>query len=381
MKKIKFVVGLTVLMLSAVGCGDEVIVDGPLEPVTDMDLGVDVDTPDMAEEPDDQGMPDASEPDMTVIDPGPVPNEGWIGGACMTNAECDFDGAICDTAKPDGQCTQACERTCPDKDGNNTVTFCITDGGQGRCVSRCDYELFEGTGCRDGYECRIEERHNEPGTQQAVCVPEGSENPDATTACLQELDRLGVLWSPWSHTTEYDDGLACTIDDPIRVASPINGIEYRYYSQATSSTMPVACELAVALHKLGDVLKEYEIDTVLHIGTYNCRKIAGTSSISQHGYAKAIDIWGFETEDGTRMVLEEDWEHNTESFSNDTARILYEVGQRMHTDRIFNIVLTPNYNSAHDNHFHVDLSEGANFIGKSLPDYYIGDEHWERCPH
>ena len=56
----------------------------------------------------------------------------------------------------------------------------------------------------------------------------------------------------------------------------------------------------------------------------------------------------------------------------------------MYENRIFNIVLTPNYNSAHDNHFHVDLTEGSNFIGSSVPpEYYVGDdpERWrEHCP-
>jgi hypothetical protein len=145
--------------------------------------------------------------------------------------------------------------------------------------------------------------------------------------------------------------------------------------------MSMACELAVALHRLGDVLKEFQMKSVLHIGTFNCRKISGSSSLSQHSYGKAIDIWGFEDTSNTRYVLEEDWQHNTTSFSTDKARVLYEIGQRMNSDRIFNIVLTPNYNAAHDNHFHVDLTTGSNFIGlQQWPEYYIGDDRWELCP-
>jgi hypothetical protein len=30
-------------------------------------------------------------------------------------------------------------------------------------------------------------------------------------------------------------------------------------------------------------------------------------------------------------------------------------------------VLTPNYNDAHRNHFHVDLTTGSNYINKRLP--------------
>jgi len=386
MKRINLLIMLGFLW----GCGDLVEVDGPLGPIlsgSDLDLGSAEDAAADTSTGFDSDLPDLPvsadmETDMVIIDPGPIPNEGWIGGACTSATQCDFDDALCDTTKPGGQCTLACERTCPDRDGNNTVTFCITDGGAGRCVSRCDYNLFPNGGCRSGYECKIRERHNEPGTQQAVCVPEGEPNPNATTACLRELDELGVLWSPWNYTTQYADGLACTINDPIRVASPINDIEYRYYNQTTAGTMSMACDLALALHKLGNVLKEYNMKSVLHIGTFNCRKISGSSNLSQHSFGNAIDIWGFESQTNERFILEEHWQHDTTNFTTEKARVLYEIGQRMHTDRIFNIVLTPNYNAAHDNHFHVDLTSGGNFIGShAWPEYYIGSDRWDLCPH
>lgn len=368
---------IQVLLIFSVvsACGDEVEVSFPTSDMAnDTEIGVPVDMGSTI----DQGTP--PDLDMDIIEQ-PAPNDGWIGGGCDAVSDCEYEGALCDTSKPDGQCTLACERTCPDLDGNNSVTFCMTDNGAGRCVSRCDYALFPEVGCRTGYECKIFGRHNEPGTQQAVCVPEGTPNPNATTACLRQLDELGVIWSAWDYTTQTADGLSCTINDPIRVASPINGIEYRYYSQATAGTMSMACELAVALHRLGTVLKEYQMKSVLHIGTFNCRKISGSNSLSQHSYGKAIDIWGFEDSSNVRYVLEDDWQHNTTNFTTDKARVLYEIGQRMNTDRIFNIVLTPNYNAAHDNHFHVDLTTGSNFIGlQQWPEYYIGDERWELCP-
>ena len=36
----------------------------------------------------------------------------------------------------------------------------------------------------------------------------------------------------------------------------------------------------------------------------------------------------------------------------------------MYSANLFDVILTPNYDSAHDNHFHVDLS-GSNFIMSS----------------
>lgn len=381
--------GILVFALVWVGCG------GKLS-VTDEEEN---EAPDSGAEVTDAGMADGSDvrqpprpamdmgmADVEVVTEGPVPNEGWIGGPCVDRGDCEFEESFCLSTDdhPGGQCALGCDRICPDRDGNNSVTFCIDDGGEGICVSQCDFDLYPDGGCRDGYACRIQGRFGEAGTQRSVCVPADTPNPDATTACLRALDENGVIWAPWNYDTQYDDGLACTVDDPIRVASPINGVTYRYYNQESPGTMAMACELALALHRLGDLLAEHDVTDVLHIGTFNCRKIGGTSRLSQHGHGMAIDIWGLEDVQGEDYILERDWEHETDNPQDPKAKLLYDIAQGMHDDQIFNIVLTPNYNAAHDNHFHVDLTPGSDFIGLSTPpEYYIGNdpEQWaEHCP-
>ena len=319
-----------------------------------------------------------------------VPNEGWIGGACSSASQCDYDNSIClsdGDGYPGGQCSQVCDRTCPDRDGENSVTFCVgTADGSGQCMSRCDYELFPGQGCRDGYVCRIKSRHTQPDVQVATCVPPTDMDTVMVSQCLQNLTDTGVGWTSWSYTPQHPDGdmsLTCLVEDPIQVDPVINGVTYKYYSQSTGRPMYVGCGLAEALIELGDVLAEYNITEVLHIGTFNCRKISGTSRLSEHASANAIDIWGFVDANGERYVLEEHWEHDTTTFSNNKAQVLYEIGQKMHERKIFHNVLTPNYNAGHDNHFHVDLKPGADFIGVSHgPAYYFGsdEDRWsEAC--
>lgn len=340
---------------------------------------------DPKDDPKDDPMEDPKDDPITDAD---APNKGWIGGACQSKAQCTFDDAICLSAADgftDGTCSQACDKFCPDRDGNNSVTFCVATDNGGRCLSRCDFELYEGQGCRQGYLCQVEERQNDPGTKVASCVPESWRDASPQSMCLAGITQNGVIWSSWDYTTRSPDGdssLRCTIDEPIRVTSPINGVTYKYYNKTTSSPMSMGCELADALHKLGNVLKRYDITEVLHIGTFNCRKISGSSNLSQHSHGRAIDIYGFIDSKGERYILEDHWEHDkTSNFTTDKARILYEIGQAMHTERIFNIVLTPNYNAGHDNHFHVDLKPGSNYIGLTQPEYYFGHDRWnEFCP-
>ncbi len=44
-------------------------------------------------------------------------------------------------------------------------------------------------------------------------------------------------------------------------------------------------------------------------------------------------------------------------------------------DDIWNVILTPNYNAAHDNYFHVDLTPGSDYIGLQT-ERFIGPNPW-----
>ena len=329
--------------------------------------------------------PDAPDvpPDIDVGPPPPDPNEGWIGAACEDTAACDYDGPICIDASqgyPWGMCSQACDRYCPDQ-ADHAGTFCRDTQWGGRCIARCDYSAYPNTGgCREGYRCKVIPRYNEPSVTAATCLPEGDPLFDTLDPVEQELDALGIVWGGWDYTTRSPSthpNLDCTIDHPVRVSSPINGVDYLYYNADAPTPMSMGAELAFSLHRLSEVLKEYNIVQVLHIGTFNCRVISGTSTLSQHSFGEAIDIYGFVDDQGRRLILEEDWEHDTTTPMNYEAQVLYEISQRMYDDFIFNIILTPNYNAGHDNHFHVDLTDGSHYLGAVTPDmlHHIGPNH------
>lgn len=332
-------------------------------------------------------VPDDPDDPVVEVPMQSGPNEGWIGGECEDALACDFDGAVC-LGEPEGfeagVCSQECETYCPDRDGENAVTFCVTTPMGGRCLSRCDFELFPGSGCREDLVCRSKGRHQDSGTMVPTCVAPDDTMSTPLSTCLADISAQGTMWSPWAYSTQSPEGeptYQCTIDQPIKIDPIINGVAYTYYNQTTPRALSASCELAEALHGLGEILKDYEIVEVLHIGTFNCRKISGKAKLSQHSYGRAIDIWGFVDARGERYILEEHWEHDTDAPQSRKAQVLHEIGQRMHDARIFHNILTPNYNAGHDNHFHVDLEPGASFIGaQAPPSYYMGDQGWEdRC--
>jgi len=218
---------------------------------------------------------------------------------------------------------------------------------------------------------------------RGVCVPGAEEFDPEMGACLDELDQRGVNYdqsAPISDIPEDAPHLRCTIETPIRLRSPVNGITWQYLDNEPSS-MLMGCELAIAVHRLSQVLAEFDVVAVGHLGTYNCRTIRGNDGaahlISQHGLGRAIDLRWFRQSDGTVYDVYDHWEHGVvDNFRTPEAAFLYAIAQEMHARRIFNIVLTPEFNAAHDNHFHVDITEGSHFIG-TLSEYGRPFD----CPH
>ena len=167
------------------------------------------------------------------------------------------------------------------------------------------------------------------------------------------------------------------VADPIELAVPVNGVSYRYISNDAPRAQfnVVDCELALSLARAAPMLRARGVVEVADYGVYNYRCIGGgtppdcPNGISQHAYAKAIDIAGLTDEVGTFYSVNDDWvidpdgedtclaptEPGADAFLHQTICELKAAG-------VWNIVLTPNYNAAHRDHFHVDLTPGSDFI-------------------
>lgn len=93
-----------------------------------------------------------------------------------------------------------------------------------------------------------------------------------------------------------------------------------------------------------------EVSVIRQIGSYNCRQIRTTSGNSTrwstHATADAIDITGFDLTNGRRIRLISDWDGNE-----DDARFLRAARDSACT--WFATTLSPDYNSLHADHFHL----------------------------
>jgi hypothetical protein len=122
--------------------------------------------------------------------------------------------------------------------------------------------------------------------------------------------------------------------------------------------------VALALYDMTELAKTRGISDFVHYGTYNCRVISGTDTLSEHAYANAIDIAGVELQTGERYTVLDDWEDGDPSPETEGGELLYWLAHEMHDLAIWNVILTPEYNAAHDNHFHVDLTPGSYFLSE-----------------
>ena len=148
-------------------------------------------------------------------------------------------------------------------------------------------------------------------------------------------------------------------DTPADTACPLRNIlRVQGADVALSSSFLASCPLAVAfalferhsLQPAAQAVFGQAVSRVEHLGSFACRNIYNRADgrLSQHASANALDIAGFRLADGRSISVLKDWPGQS-----DSARFLRLVRDGACDD--FNVVLSPDYNAAHRNHFHLDM--------------------------
>ncbi|USI72037.1 extensin family protein [Sphingomonas morindae] len=89
-------------------------------------------------------------------------------------------------------------------------------------------------------------------------------------------------------------------------------------------------------------------------GTYSCRPINNVAGarLSEHGLSNAVDIAGFVLANGRRITVLDDW-NGPDAYARNFLRAVHDAGCRR-----FQVVLGPDANALHRNHFHFDMGPG-----------------------
>ncbi|KQT66634.1 MULTISPECIES: extensin-like domain-containing protein [unclassified Pseudomonas] len=163
--------------------------------------------------------------------------------------------------------------------------------------------------------------------------------------CAQALSSSDLRVSPQADSP----GAKCPLVGALRVHG--GGV-------ALSSSFIASCPLAVAYamfehHTLQPAAQSaygQKIARVDHLGSFACRNVYNRESgaLSRHASADALDIAGFRLAGGRTISVLRDWPKQ-----NQDAEFLRQV--RDGACESFSVVLSPDYNAAHRNHFHVDV--------------------------
>jgi hypothetical protein len=88
-----------------------------------------------------------------------------------------------------------------------------------------------------------------------------------------------------------------------------------------------------------------------HFGTYACRNTYGRADtqLSEHARANALDVAGFRLSNGRTVSVLRDW-------SGDPASRAFLREVRDGACRLYGTTLSPDYNSAHADHLHLDMA-------------------------
>lgn len=121
-----------------------------------------------------------------------------------------------------------------------------------------------------------------------------------------------------------------------------------------SLSCPAALSLAMwERHTLQPAARQHFESSVAvldHAGSYACRNVTGSAAgpRSRHATAQALDVVGFRISAGPTITLARDWDAGSSA-----GAFLREVHQG--ACRWFDGVLSPDYNAAHADHFHLEV--------------------------
>ncbi len=175
--------------------------------------------------------------------------------------------------------------------------------------------------------------------------------------CRRLLRNASVRFDPLTRKE------APAIAEPVTLRSSLLGVQFEP-ANGMAKNGTVDCRLAVALLAWAPILRDAGVVRVEHFSTYRPgARVRGTGKVSGHAHAMAIDAARFELRDGRVLVVDEDWDEREHGGApcpvrrseNDAGRVLRQVVCRAVERDLFQVVITPHHDRAHQNHVHLEV--------------------------
>ncbi len=192
-------------------------------------------------------------------------------------------------------------------------------------------------------------------------------------ACLRELRQRGA---------SFDEvASARGVLAPIRLRGPLGGVAYHTEApvaeRAKSPYEVFDCRLALALDDFSAILRAHDVDEAYIFSAWRPppKSWPADKLGTRHPGALAVDIRVLAKKlvpgaDRATLVVERDWQpaHDQPACGDKAPAILPDTAEAKEIRaiycqaadaRIFSSMLGPNYNKAHENHFHLEITPGV----------------------
>ncbi len=161
--------------------------------------------------------------------------------------------------------------------------------------------------------------------------------------CELALSRAGISFRV---AVDHSTNPSCVLKDAVQIS---------HLSVAKISNEDMRCNIAARLYMWERNVVQAEalrlfgenVSEIIHFGSYSCRTIRGSSSMSEHATGNAFDVSGFRLHSGKLISVLKDWDRGKNSA------FLHRVHDGLCD--YYNLTLSPDYNSDHKDHFHVDM--------------------------
>jgi hypothetical protein len=186
--------------------------------------------------------------------------------------------------------------------------------------------------------------------------------------CYDQLDDRGI-----DYARETADGVLA----PVRLGAPLHGVTFRTDGSADARlTTPYEiadCRLVLALDDFAQLLARHDIVEVRHYSIYRPPHAWPDGKIGkQHVGALSLDAGRFIARDGHVLDVVKDFHGRIGARTcgegagprpaTPDALALRSILCEAVDARLFNVVLTPNYNRPHRNHFHLEVMAGVRWF-------------------
>jgi hypothetical protein len=206
------------------------------------------------------------------------------------------------------------------------------------------------TGCSSTIIPAGQKRQPLSARPEKPAVPFYRNNSLSYDQCTARLNAINVRYSP---LPDQSFGNGCTTYGTVKLLDV--GVQT---SNLGAMTCPLATNFAAwaryGVQPAARMILGSPIVRIETMGTYNCRKIAGSAQLSEHAHGNAVDVSAFLLADGRRISVINNWNGNTQA-----AQFLRVV--RASACKRFNTVLSPDYNAAHHDHLHFDMGGRGGF--------------------